>query len=162
MKMHKTRIDLSQEKRTKVAKVLQGLLADAIDLASQAKQAHWNVKGPQFIALHELFDDVHEDLEEHVDTMAERIVILGGTVAGTIRMAAKATTLPEYPADIFGWMEHADALSTALAVFGKKVRAAIDETDKLGDADTADLCTGVSRAIDKWLWFVEAHLQAKG
>jgi len=136
-------------------------LADAIDLGAQTKHAHWNVKGPHFIALHELFDKVAESVEDHIDDIAERITALGGTAYGTIRAAAKATSLKAYPEDITEGMEHVEALSSALADFGKKVRKGIDQTGKWGDADTADLLTGISRDIDKYLWFLEAHLQAK-
>ncbi len=158
--LHSTKIDLPKGKREKVIAILNQRLADAADLKSQAKQAHWNVKGMNFIALHELFDQVATELDVHVDDIAERITTLGGTAMGTIRVAAQTSSLDEYPLEITDGAAHVDALSTALADFGKKVRADIDKTDELGDADTADLFTGISRAIDKQLWFVEAHLQA--
>lgn len=159
MTLHKTKIDIASAKREKIVAILNSRLADAADLKSQAKQAHWNVKGMNFIALHELFDQVATEVETHIDDIAERITTLGGTALGTVRMASAASTLAEYPAEITDGADHVDALSSALADFGKKVRAAIDETDELGDADTADLFTGVSRSIDKLLWFVEAHAQ---
>lgn len=159
MELHNTKIDLAKGKREKLVKILNERLADAIDLKSQAKQAHWNVKGMNFIALHELFDQVSTEVETHIDDIAERITTLGGTALGTIRVAAQNSSLNEYPLEITDGGAHVDALSTALADFGKKVRANIDETDELGDADTADLFTGISRAIDKLLWFVEAHQQ---
>lgn len=158
--LHNTKIDLAKGKREKVIAILNQRLADAADLKSQAKQAHWNVKGMNFIALHELFDQVATELDTHVDDIAERITTLGGTALGTVRVAAQNSTLAEYPLEITDGAAHVDALSTALADFGKKVRADIDKTDDLGDADTADLFTGISRAIDKQLWFVEAHLQS--
>lgn len=158
--LHNTKIDLAKGKREKVIAILNQRLADAADLKSQAKQAHWNVKGMNFIALHELFDQVATELDTHVDDIAERITTLGGTALGTVRVAAQNSTLAEYPLEITDGTAHVDALSTALADFGKKVRADIDKTDELGDADTADLFTGISRAIDKQLWFVEAHIQA--
>lgn len=158
--MHKTKIDLPQDAREKLVSILNQRLADASDLKSQAKQAHWNVKGMNFIALHELFDQVSTEVETHIDDIAERITTLGGTAMGTIRVAAQNSSLSEYPLEITDGTAHVDALSTALADFGKKVRADIDKTDELGDADTADLFTGISRAIDKLLWFVEAHIQA--
>lgn len=160
-KMHPTKIDLSQSAREAVIDELQARLADAIDLLLQLKQAHWNVKGPRFIALHKLFDDVHAAVEGHVDEIAERISILGGTVSGTVRDAAAMSTLKEYPHDIFDGTKHSEAVATALADFGKKVRAAIEVAGEHNDADSEDLFTEVSRDIDKWLWFVEAHLQAK-
>jgi starvation-inducible DNA-binding protein len=158
--MHKTRIDLSEKTRRRVADLLNARLADAIDLQTQAKQAHWNVKGPNFIALHKLFDEVAENIEEHVDTIAERITALGGTAEGALATVAKRTSLDPYPTDIVDGSSHVDALATALAQFGRKARKAIGESGKLGDDDTADLFTGVSRDVDKYLWFVEAHLQA--
>ena len=159
MELHTTKIDLAKGKREKTIAILNERLADAIDLKSQAKQAHWNVKGMNFIALHELFDQISTEVETHIDDIAERITTLGGTALGTIRVAAQNSSLSEYPLEITDGGAHVDALSTALADFGKKVRANIDDTDELGDADTADLFTGVSRAIDKLLWFVEAHIQ---
>ena len=158
--MHKTKNDLPKETREKIIETLNSRLADASDLKSQAKQAHWNVKGMSFIALHELFDQVATEVEAFTDTIAERITVLGGTALGTVRVAASNSTLSEYPLEITDGADHVDALSSALADFGKKVRANIDEADKLGDMDTADLFTEVSRGIDKLLWFVEAHIQA--
>jgi starvation-inducible DNA-binding protein len=160
-KLFKTKNDLPEANRGKLIALLNARLADCIDLQTQAKQAHWNVKGPSFIALHELFDKVNEALEDYVDEIAERAVQLGGVAYGTARMVASATSLPEYPADAVDGLVHVDALSTVLAAFGKSVRAAIEEATKLGDADTADLFTEVSRGIDQWLWFVEAHVQAE-
>lgn len=160
MALHSTKIDLEQGKREKIVGILNSRLADAVDLKSQAKQAHWNVKGSHFIGLHELFDRVSTEVEAHIDEIAERITSLGGTAMGTVRVAAQTSSLSEYPLEITDGDAHVDALSTALADFGKKVRAGIDETDELGDADTADLFTEVSRSIDKLLWFVEAHIQS--
>jgi starvation-inducible DNA-binding protein len=126
----------------------------------QMKQAHWNVKGPNFIGLHELFDKVSEGIEDYVDQIAERIVQLGGTAEGTVRASAKLSKLGEYPLALAEGTGHVDAVSTALAAFGHEVRETIEEADELGDADTADLFTEISRGTDKWLWFVEAHAQA--
>lgn len=159
MELHSTKIDIQKDKRETIVGILNSRLADAIDLKSQAKQAHWNVKGMNFIALHELFDQVATDVETHIDDIAERVTTLGGTAIGTIRAAAQNSSLSEYPLEISDGAAHVDALSTALADFGKKIRSGIDETNDLGDADTADLFTGISRSIDKFLWFVEAHQQ---
>jgi starvation-inducible DNA-binding protein len=159
--MFKTKNDLSEAVRTKVVELLNARLADAIDLQTQTKQAHWNVKGPNFIALHELFDKVNEDVEEYVDEIAERAVQLGGVAEGTARMVAKRSSLTEYPAHAVDGRSHVEALSSALAAFGKAARKGIDQADELGDQDTADIFTEVSRGVDKWLWFVEAHLQAE-
>ena len=160
MELHKTKNGLSQETREKVIDILNARLADASDLKSQAKQAHWNVKGIHFFQLHELFDQIATAVEAHMDLIAERATTLGGTALGTIRVAAQNSSLSEYPLEITDGTAHVDALSTALADFGNVVRRNIDETNDLGDADTADLFTEVSREIDKLLWFVEAHIQA--
>jgi starvation-inducible DNA-binding protein len=158
--MHSTRNDLSAKTRTKVVTLLNARLADAIDLQLQAKQAHWNVKGPQFIALHELFDQIAGDLGGQVDDMAERITSLGGVAEGTVQAVAGRSKLDAYPLEITEGRAHLDALAAALAGFAKSVRKAIDEAGKAGDADTSDLFTGISRSTDKNLWLVEAHLQA--
>jgi len=158
--VYPTRNDLEKEVRSTVIDLLDARLADAIDLQTQMKQAHWNVKGPTFISLHELFDKVNEDVEEYVDDLAERLVQLGGVAHGTARHVAAHSTLPEYPAARDGH-QHVEAVSAALAAFGKSVRAAIDVSDGLKDRDTADLFTEISRGVDKWLWFVEAHLHAE-
>ncbi|TLY72938.1 MAG: DNA starvation/stationary phase protection protein Dps [Gammaproteobacteria bacterium] len=159
--MFDTRNDLPANVRTQVIELLNARLADAIDLGTQTKHAHWNVKGPNFIALHELFDQVAEHLEDQIDTIAERVTARGGTARGTLAAVARATTLRPYPEDISDGTAHVDALSAALAAFGAKVRAGIDEATRLADADSADLFTGVSRETDKDLWFLEAHLHAK-
>ncbi len=158
--MHKTKNDIAKAKREKIIDILNSRLADASDLKSQAKQAHWNVKGMSFIGLHELFDQIATEAEAYTDLIAERVTALGGTALGTIRVAANKSSLSEYPLEITDGADHVDALSTALADFGKKVRQGIDEADKLEDQDTADLFTEVSRGVDKSLWFVEAHIQS--
>jgi starvation-inducible DNA-binding protein len=158
--MFPTKNDLPEAVRTQVVRLLNDRLADCIDLQTQTKQAHWNVKGPNFIALHELFDQVHTAVSEYVDEIAERAVQLGGVAEGTARMAAHRSSLAEYPAAVDG-RGHVEALSSVLAAFGKSARKAIDDAGQLGDLDTADIFTEISRGIDKWLWFVEAHLQAE-
>jgi len=157
--MYKTKNDLSEKVRIQVAGLLQERLADATDLVTQAKQAHWNVKGPDFIALHELFDKVYEHAGEYTDLLAERIVQLGSIAEGTLRVAAKRSQLPEYPLTIATGKEHVEMLSRSLAYFGSAVRQAIDRADEMGDKDTADIFTEISRDVDKYLWFVEAHNQ---
>ena len=159
--MFKTKNDLPEATRVKVIEILNARLADCKDLQTQTKQAHWNVKGPNFIGLHELFDKINEEVDEYVDEIAERAVQLGGVAEGTARVVAKRSSLPEYPLNIADGRSHVEALSSALAAFGKGARKAINETNDLGDLDTADLFTEVSRGIDKWLWFVEEHLQAE-
>jgi starvation-inducible DNA-binding protein len=158
--VHKTKNSLSEAVRTKSIALLGRNLALAIDLSLQTKQAHWNVKGPNFIALHELFDKISDEVREFVDLMAERITTLGGTAEGTLQAVGPRTTLAPYSLTITSGPQHLEALSGALAAFGSSVRQAIDESAGFGDADTADLFTEVSRETDKQLWFLEAHLQS--
>ena len=158
--MYETENDLSQNRRVEISALLNQRLADAVDLQTQMKQAHWNVKGPHFIGLHELFDKIDEAVEAYVDLIAERIVQLGGIAEGTARVAAGRSRLEEYPLAIADGSAHVEAVSRALSTFGREARNSIDQADELGDADTSDLFTEVSRGIDKWLWFVEAHSQA--
>jgi starvation-inducible DNA-binding protein len=158
-RLHPTKNDLPEPRRAEAVALLNQRLADCVDLQTQCKQAHWNVKGPGFIGLHKLFDEVNEDVEDYVDLLGERAVQLGGTAEGTARMVASRTTLPEYPADITGDAEHVEALSDSLAAFGRSARAGIDQMDRLEDAASADILTEISRGVDKWLWFVEAHLE---
>ena len=141
----------------KVAALLNARLADLLDLYSQVKQAHWNVKGPSFIALHELFDTIAEEIEEHIDLVAERAVQLGALAMGTARLAAAHSKLPEYPVKAVRQEEHVKAVADRLAAAAKSIRAAVDAADELGDAGTTDLLTDVSRSLDKNLWFVESH-----
>jgi starvation-inducible DNA-binding protein len=159
--MHKTRNDLAAKVRAKSIELLNARLAGAIDLYLQTKQAHWNVKGPSFIALHELFDKLGEGLEDNIDDMAERIVALGGIAEGTLGAVSGRTRLEPYPLDLSEGMAHVDALADAYAVLGKAVRKGIEDASKAGDADTSDLLTGVSRDLDKSLWLLEAHRQAQ-
>ncbi len=154
-----TRIDIPEESREKLVELLNARLADSFDLYSQLKQAHWNVKGSDFIQLHVLYDDVAERVLGYVDEIAERATALGGLALGTVRMAADATTLEEYPDDAIAGMDSVEAIADRLAAYGEAVRTATDKAVELEDQDTADLFTEVSRAIDKDLWFVEAHLQ---
>lgn len=159
--MYQTKNTLPEKTRTAVAVILQDNLARSIDVMLQAKQAHWNVKGPQFIALHELFDKISEESEGWVDDMAERIVQFGLIAEGTIQSVVQKSKQPAYPLKASLGYEHLKALSDSLAQFGTSVRHAIDESGKFGDADTADLFTGISRSAEKYLWFLEAHLQGE-
>jgi len=156
-KLRETRNDLPEATRSGVAKLMNARLADCIDLQTMCKQAHWNVRGPQFIALHKLFDKVNEAVAEYADLLAERVVQLGGMAEGTARVAAQRSTLTEYPLGITTGVEHVTALSSALAQFDKKVRNGIEEVDDQDDAGSADILTEISRGVDKWLWFVEVH-----
>ena len=161
MAKYESRNDLSANAKTAAISILNARLADAIDLALLTKQAHWNIKGPNFIALHEMIDGFRTELDEHVDTMAERVVQLGGTALGTTQAVAGATTLKPYPTDIYASKDHLAALIDRYARVASTVRGAIDETAGAGDADTADLLTAFSRALDKQLWFLEAHVQER-
>ncbi len=156
-----TKIDIDIDARRQIVDLLNQRLADCIDLQTQCKQAHWNVKGPSFIGLHKLFDEVNEDVEDYVDLVAERIVQLGGIAMGTARMVAERTSLLEYPPTIQADTEHVAALSDVLAQFGRTVRMGIEEMNELNDADSADILTEISRGIDQWLWMVEAHLHGQ-
>lgn len=157
--MHPTRNDLASDIRSAIVALLNARLADTIDLYLQTKHAHWNVKGPNFIALHELFDKLAEGLEDNIDDMAERAVALGGVADGTLGTIAKRTSLTAYPTDLRDGLAHIDALANAYAAVAKAVRKGIDDAGKLGDADTSDLFTGISRELDKNLWLLEAHRQ---
>lgn len=158
--LHSSKIDLPEATRRQMIELLNARLADAVNLSTQMKQAHWNVKGPSFIALHELFDTIHADTLVQVDDLAERITTLGGTALGTVAVVASGSDLPEYPLEIFSGSGHVEAVSVALAAFGKAMRAAIAAAGEAGDADTEDLCVEISRVVDKNLWLVEAHAQA--
>jgi starvation-inducible DNA-binding protein len=157
-KLYATRIDLSEDLRVKIVQILNQTLAATLDLKTQTKQAHWNVKGMNFYQLHLLFDEMAGELEEYVDMVAERITALAGTAMGTARIAAGESILPEYPFDAVSGAEHVTALADRYSLYAKHLRGAIDNTDELGDADTADLYTEISRTIDQRLWFLEAHL----
>ena len=156
-----TRNNLPAEVRAKIGILLNQRLADAIDLDTQTKHAHWNVKGPHFIALHLLFDEVYHAIEQYIDLLAERVVQLGGVAGGTARIVAAQSTLAEYPPDMVGGTEHVNALASALAQFGAHMRETITDVIALRDQDSADICTEISRGVDKHLWLVEAHVQTR-
>ena len=158
-RLYPTKNDLPEASRLEVIGLLNQRLADCIDLQTQCKQAHWNVKGPTFIALHKLFDEINEDVEAYVDLIAERIVQLGGIAEGTVGVVEGRSTLVDYPLTLSTGAEHVAALSDALAAFGRTVRLGIEEMNELEDAGSADILTEISRGVDKWLWFVEAHQQ---
>ena len=156
----KTGVDIPEAKRTEVIDLLNARLADAIDLKTQAKQAHWNVKGLEFFQLHGLFDQVATHQEEASDLIAERVAALGGYAMGTARLVAASSALNEYNLDAVKGEEHVRALAQQLAKLANSARKGIDQCTELGDQATADLFTEVVRQADKDLWFLEAHLQA--
>ena len=156
-----TKNTIEEKVRIQLEGILQDRLSDSIDLQTQAKQAHWNVKGPSFIALHELFDKVAEESEEYPDLIAERIVQFGGVAEGTIQVVTNRSNLPEYPLVLTTGHEHVEAFSHALAVYGELIRNTIKQATELDDPATADIFTQISRSVDKNLWFIEAHNQAE-
>lgn len=158
-RLFESRHDLPAAVRARMVALLQSQLTDALDLASQVKHAHWNVKGPHFLPLHELFDEMHERLEESIDDVAERLTALGGHAQGTLRQGAATTRLPEFPAEAIDGSAHLKALSERFAHLAQSTRVAIDTASAAGDAGTADIFTQVSRQLDKDLWFLESHLQ---
>jgi starvation-inducible DNA-binding protein len=155
-----TRNDLSADSRSTMVALINTHVAATLDLMTQVKHAHWNCKGPQFIALHEMFDDLAEGLETHLDAVAERATALGGFVNGTVRMAATASQLEEFPAGVTDGLEQVRALSDRFAALAASVRDAIDAAEDADDKGTADLFTDMVRDLDKYLWFLEAHLQS--
>jgi starvation-inducible DNA-binding protein len=160
-RLYPTKNDLPEASRREVVGLLNQRLADCIDLQTQSKQAHWNVKGPTFIALHKLFDEINADVAEYADLLAERVVQLGGIAEGTVGAVAERSTLIDYPLGLSTGAEHVAALSDSLAMFGRTVRLGIEEMNELEDAGSADILTEISRGVDKWLWFVESHQQGK-
>jgi starvation-inducible DNA-binding protein len=158
-RMVATQIDLGEDTRQQMVELCNQQMADLFDLFSQTKQAHWNVKGPQFYQLHELYDELAGVVLGFVDLVAERATALGGIATGTIRMAAEASRLSEFPGDAVGSMESVRLLVERYANVAESTRQAIDQAEKADDMDTADMFTEISREIDKSLWFLEAHIQ---
>lgn len=158
---HQTRNDVPTNAKQVSINVLQGCLVDSIDLYNATRQAHWNVKGRDFGSLHRLFEEFYNALQTSSDDLAERIVQLGGTANGTTQMLAQTTRLQPYPTDLYNGLDHVRALSDRYAQVAKTLRQGIDQADEAGDADTADLLTEQSRATDKMLWMLEAHLQTE-
>jgi starvation-inducible DNA-binding protein len=154
-----TRNNIPLETRTVLISLLNQQLADTFDLHSQTKQAHWNVKGPQFHQLHLLFDSLATDLAGHVDLIAERITTLGGVALGTARMTAAHTRLPELPADGIQGMACVHMLAERYAQVVAASREGIDTAADQDDQATADLFTEITRSLDQALWFLEAHIQ---
>jgi starvation-inducible DNA-binding protein len=159
--MHPTHNTLSENIRAQSVELLNKHLAAAIDLHAQVKQAHWNVRGPGFIAIHELFDKISVAVEDLSDQVAERAGGLGGTAHGTVQVAAERSFLVPYPHGIGDEEQHVFAVAGALAAFGQSAREAVAAAADFGDADTADLFTEISRGVDKQLWFVESHIARK-
>jgi starvation-inducible DNA-binding protein len=155
-----TRINLDARSRSRLIELLNARLADSLDLQTQAKFAHWNVKGKDFYQLHLLFDTIAEHAEEAVDLIAERVTALGGRADGTLRQAAASSSLPEYDLDVIHGMDHVRLLSDRVGQCANAIRESVDQSDELGDQGTADMFTEILRALDKDLYFLEAHIQA--
>jgi starvation-inducible DNA-binding protein len=160
MDMLKTRNDIKSNTRKAVCALLNERLADTIDLALATKQAHWNLRGPGFIGVHEMLDKFRKDLDTHIDVIAERVSQLGGLAQGTVQGVAAASALKPYPADLVDLDQHVAALGERYAACGAALREAIDKSDELGDANAADILTAASRSVDKALWMLEAHQPA--
>ena len=156
---HQTHNQLESNAKRVAIELLNARLADSIDLALVAKQAHWNVKGRTFIGIHKMLDELRDDVDEYADLMAERVTSLGGTALGTSQIVAKASKVEAYPVDIYKVEDHLKALAERYGKVANDVRRNIDDADEAADKDTADLFTEVSRGLDRWLWFIEAHLQ---
>jgi starvation-inducible DNA-binding protein len=161
MRAHPTANDLGPNAKKAAIELLNARVAEGIDLALATKQAHWNLKGPQFIGVHEMLDGFRDQLDGHVDTMAERAVQLGGTALGTMQAVSKASSLPPYPIEIYAVRDHLAALIERYGVVANALRHSIDEAADAGDAGTADIFTAASRDLDKALWFLEAHVQGE-
>lgn len=159
MAPRKTAIDLKSNAKTASIELLNAVLADSIDLALITKQAHWNLKGPQFIAIHEMLDGFRTEIDDHSDTVAERAVQLGGFALGTSQTVATSTKLAPYPTEISKIKDHLAELIERYAHVANEVRKGIDKADDIGDANTADILTAYSRSLDKALWFLESHVE---
>lgn len=157
--MHKTLNNVPSNTKQTAIELLNKALAALIDLSLITKQAHWNVKGPRFIMIHELLDQFRDNLDEHIDTIAERVVQLGGTALGTTQIVVKDTFLKPYLTDIYSVEDHLAALIERYGQTANFLRKAINETADAGEADAADIFTAASRSLDKNLWFLEAHIQ---
>ena len=155
----KASVDLASNTKSAMIDLCNARLAEGLDLALLTKQAHWNIKGPTFIAVHLLLDDLRSQLDEHTDTIAERVAQLDGIALGTAQTVARDTSLPPYPTDIRQIPDHLNALVERYAQTANAARKAIDTADDAGDADTADIFTAYSRALDKALWFLKSHLE---
>ena len=155
----KASVDLASNTKSAMIDLCNARLAEGLDLALLTKQAHWNIKGPTFIAVHLLLDDLRSQLDEHTDTIAERVAQLDGIALGTAQTVARDTSLPPYPTDIRQIPDHLNALVERYAQTANAARKAIDTADDAGDSDTADIFTAYSRALDKALWFLKSHLE---
>ena len=155
--MFPTACDLPEQTRQSMVALLQSHVSDGIDLYSHVRQAHWTLRGPNFIGLHELLEKIYTEVADQTDLVAERLQLLGGHTEGTIDVAAQNSRLPKYPLDAVTPNEHIEAITNSLAAYAKSVRGAIGEADETGDQGTADLFTEIVRAVDRARWMIEAH-----
>lgn len=158
-KLFKTENNIPANAKQAVIEMMNKALAATVDLSLIIKQAHWNVKGARFIMIHEMLDGFRDEIDVHVDEIAERVAQLGGTARGTTQAVAEATILKAYPTDIHSVEDHLHALIHAYGQVANLLRKYVDETAEAGDADAADILTAASRTLDKDLWFLEAHIQ---
>lgn len=157
--LYATKIDIAEDARVELVGIVNQQLADTVDLYLQTKQAHWNVKGRDFYAVHKFFDDLAESIEEYIDELGERATMLGGIALGTTRMAAAYSTLPEFETSIVDSADCVQALIDRYAAYAASTRVAIERASELGDPTTEDLFTEISRVVDKDLYFLESHVQ---
>jgi starvation-inducible DNA-binding protein len=158
--MYKSPSQLSEDVRTQIEQTLNARLADGLDLHSQIKVAHWNIKGPQFAALHPLFETFAVSLAAHNDAIAERAVTLGGRAYGTARHVASNSKLPEYPQETTRDMDHVRLLAERIEKYLEGTRNSRVLGEKLGDTDTVDLLTGIISEFEKHAWFLRASLDS--
>lgn len=151
-------VDVLEEDRVKLIHCLNQSLATSLDLYSQVKQAHWNIKGPQFFARHELFDKLATRVLEWADEFAERAATLGGYAKGTLRLGAASSEIEEYDLDAIDGAQHVRALVERYATFTERLRVRVKEAHDAQDAATEDLFVEVLRAAELDMWFLESHL----
>ncbi len=159
-RMYKNRVDLPDDVKTKVCEVMNSKLASALDMHTQAKFAHWNVKGMNFYQLHLVFDATAKVIFKQIDPIAERITQLGGVANGTVRMSAANSKIPAYSVESISGPQHLVALADALGVYCKELRDASDKIDDLGDEPTADFFKQLVVEAEEELYFLESHLEA--
>jgi starvation-inducible DNA-binding protein len=159
-KMYHNRVALTDEQKKKTVAVMQERLAESLDMYSQAKFAHWNVKGYNFYQLHLVFDSVADHIFPQIDAIAERITQLGGVANGTVRQAANGSLIPEYNITLIAGMDHVNALADALGCYCQALREASDKIDEIGDEPSSDFFKQLVVEAEEQLYFLESHLEA--